>query len=136
MVEHNASYAYPVVADPWFGMWLFGTFEKNRKGQYKGKNVYSGMLSTWGASVYSGAAQGGGVAGVAAGYKIIRSIGWDEWKDRLVGNSPAASLEQQYVCHCRYGYAFWKAGFHWDLEAARPSKSNWTDDPFSHQCNW
>ena len=59
-----------------------------------------------------------------------------EWKSKLVGANPATTLEQQYVCHARFGYAFWLAGFHWDLEAARPKKSNWTDDPYSHKCNW
>lgn len=40
------------------------------------------------------------------------------------------------VAAVRFGYAFWKAGFYWDLEAARPSKPDWTSDPWSHKCNW
>jgi hypothetical protein len=136
VVEHNSSFAYPVVADPWIGMNLFGVLQKNRKGTVKGKPVYSGVLSSWGASVYSGLAQGGGLLGAAAGYKIVRSCGWDEWKAALVGSNPAKSLEQQYVCHCRGGYAVWLAGVHWDLEAARPSKPNWPDKVMEHKCNW
>ena len=136
IVDHNDNYAYPVFADPWIGQWLFKSFQVNRKGKYKNKNIYSGVLSNWGWAVYTGTAQGGGALGLAAGYKIVRSIGWDEWKSKLVGANPAITLEQQYVCHARFGYAFWLAGFHWDLEAARPKKSNWTDDPYSHKCNW
>lgn len=136
VVEHGSKFTYPVVADPWLGFNLFNALEVNRNGKVKGENVYSGTLSGWGIAVYSGVAQGGGIAGVFLGYKIIRSYGWDEWKSRLLGSAATISLEQQYVCHARFGYAFWKSGFHWDLEAARPSKPDWTKDPFSHKCNW
>lgn len=135
VVDHNNHYKYPIVADPWIGAWLFDGFTTSRK-TYKHKPVYSAHLTGWGAAIYSGAAGGGGLLPFVAGYKIIREAGWDEWKRKLVGQHPAISLEQQYVCHARFRYIFWKAGFHWDLEATRPSKPDWTKNPSSHKCNW
>lgn len=135
VVAHGPQYAYPIVADPWIGMWLFKDFSSTRK-VYNNKKVYSAMLTPWGWSVYTGVAGGGGPVPLAAGYKIVREVGWSEWKQKLVGSKPAISLEQQYVCHARFGYVFWKAGFHWDLETARSSKPDWTSNPKSHQCNW
>ena len=135
VVDHSDKFTYPVVADPWLGADLFETLETNRKGQYEGQDVYSGMLSAWGMAVYTGS---GIPSNIVVGNQIIRYIGWEEWKDRLVGQNPAATLEQQYACHVAYGYAFWGAGFHWDLEAARPSNPMW-DLPgyvLRHKCNW
>ncbi len=139
VVEHDASFSYPIVADPWLGKNLFGGFTTKRK-TYKGKKVYSAALNSWGWSVYTGAAGSPlpvpGPLKTASGYKIIREAGWKEWKTHLVGQNPPISVEQQYVCHARFGYAFWKAGFHWDLELARPSKPDWTKNPWRHKCNW
>ena len=135
VVDHSDKFTYPVVADPWLGADLFETLETNRKGQYEGQDVYSGMLSAWGMAVYTGS---GIPSNIVVGNQIIRYMGWEEWKDRLVGQNPAATLEQQYACHVAYGYAFWGAGFHWDLEAARPSNPMW-DLPgyvLRHKCNW
>lgn len=132
VVEHRGWNSYPIVADPWLGMWLFQEFSNSRK-VYQNQVVYSAMLTPWGWSVYTGSSVPGGLP---AGYAIVRNFGWSEWKQRLLGLNPAATIEQQYVCHARFGYAIWKSGFHWDLEAARPSKPDWTRNPFQHMCNW
>lgn len=50
--------------------------------------------------------------------------------------SSKATLLQQYSCHVSYGYAFWLAGFHWDLEKARADYPGWNSNPNVHRCNW
>ena len=137
VVDHGSQYAYPIVADPWWGIDLFKTLEVNRKGQWQGQNVYSGALSPWGWSVYLGNTGPNMPNNPVLGNRIIRYAGWEEWKDRLVGPNPAETLVQQYSCHVRYGYAVFGAGFHWDLEAARPSNPDWWWLPiWKHKCNW
>lgn len=133
VVEHDATHTYPVVADPWLGSNLFGTMSKST---FKTKPKYTGVLSGWGSAVYSGIAQGGGIAGAAAGQAILRDAGWSEWKSRLVGSNPAATLKQQYDCHVLGGYAVWLSGVHWDLEAVRSSNPNWLNNVNGHRCNW
>jgi hypothetical protein len=133
VIEHDDRYVYPVVGDPWIGMNLFGAMSKDT---FNGKPKYSGVLSAWGTSVYSGLAQGGGIGAAAAGQAILRDAGWTEWKSRLVGSNPAATLKQQYDCHVAGGYAVWLSGAHWDLEAARSSNPNWLNNVFGHKCNW
>jgi hypothetical protein len=133
VVEHTTKHAHPVTADPWLGTNLFGSMER---GTYAGKPKYRGALSTWGIAVYSGAAQGGGLLGSSAGRSIMYDAGWTEWKSRLVGSNPAATLKQQYDCHVYGGYAFWAAGTHWDLESFRYSNPSWANNVFGHRCNW
>jgi hypothetical protein len=133
VIEHHDGQAYPVVGDPWIGMNLFGTMTK---GTYKSQPKYSGVLSAWGSSVYTGLAQGGGIGAAAAGQAILRDAGWTEWKSRLVGSNPAATLKQQYDCHVLGGYAVWLSGVHWDLETSRYSNPNWLNNLSGHRCNW
>lgn len=136
IVEHEPTTAFPVIADPWLGKNLFGKVEKNRRGLFQKKATYSSVLSTWGTAVYTGIAQGGGIAGSVAGHAILRDAGWSELKSRLVGSSPAATLKQQYDCHVLGGYAVWMSGVHWDLELARPNNPNWLKGVDKHKCNW
>lgn len=139
VVEHGEGSAYPIVADPWLGDMLFMGFTDSRKPYYNGQPVYSAMLTPWGWRVYTGTTWL--VPTIPSlpliGNAIIRTFGWNEWKTFLVGPDPADTLKQQYDCHVLVGYAVWKAGFHWDLEAGRPSRPNWQyDGLFDHQCNW
>lgn len=136
VIRHDDETIFPVVADPWLGKNLFGKVTKNRNGLFKGKATYSSVLSTWGTAVYTGIAQGGGIAGSAAGQAILRDAGWTELKSRLIGSSPPATLKQQYDCHVLGGYAVWLSGVHWDLELARTSKPNWLNGVNQHRCNW
>ena len=137
VVDHGSQYAYPIVADPWMGVDLFGTLEKDRPGTDRSHGtVYSGVLSAWGWQVYFGGVPGPGPNPVL-GNRIIRYNGWEEWKSRLVGPNPAETLVQQYSCHVRYGYAVFGAGIHWDLEANRRENPGWwRQDVREHKCNW
>jgi hypothetical protein len=108
----------------------FGTTIFNRFGYYKGFYTVTGKLSPWGVYIYTR----------VGGQLVMQNAGWSELvkKQPYANLSPySASLRQQYNCHVTFGYAFNLAGIHWDLEAARPSKSNWlTDSPWNHRCNW
>lgn len=138
VVEHDSSFTYPIVADPWLGAMLFHDFSTNRKGAVGGKPVYSAALTVWGWHVYLGVAPpfSPGAPNPGIGNRIIRTVGWQEWKSKLVGSNPHPTLEQQYACHVLAGYDAWHAGLHWDLELSRPSKPDWKSDIFSHKCNW
>lgn len=130
VVDHGSQYAYPIVADPFLGRNLFETMQKNRKGQWEGEDTYSGELSKWGLAVYWG------ITGpVVSGNDVMLNQGWQEWKDRLLGQNPPVTLWQQYQCHVKYGYDHYHAGIHWDLELARPSNPDWSN-VLEHGCNW
>lgn len=128
VVQHReaSEVAYPVVADPWAGVDLFGYTGYNRKGTYLGQVVVSAKLSGWGWYWYG---TGGGIA-------IVANAGWSELLKKRPQADDKASIRQQYTCHVVFGYAVWLAGLHWDLEKARPNKSNWMDTALSHKCNW
>ena len=101
-----------------------------------GQPVYSGVLSPHGWLIYTGMPTWGFPGGIPAGQIIIRTAAWDELKTKLPGVSSKAILLQQYSCHVSYGYAFWLAGFHWDLEKARADYPGWNSNPNVHRCNW
>lgn len=128
VIDHTASHAYPVVADPWMGTNLFHGF------RVSSQNV-SILLSGWGRAVHYGVAQGGGAAGVVAGQYIFRGAGWDELRSRVPLVSSKATYKQQYDCHVLGGY--WPAGGDtWDLEGWRSSNHNWLNGVDRHRCNW
>lgn len=143
VVEHRSSdVSYPVTADPWLGRALWGGTWYNRKGLYLNKFTVSARLSQWGWSIYIGSVATSALAGVGGNYiirtAIIRTAGWNELKAKRPRVN-TTSMHQQYLCHVRYGYALYGAGFHWDLESARPTKSNWATTNVwstSHRCNW
>ena len=148
VVDHGSQYAYPIVADPWLGIDLFGTLEKDRPGTDRNHGtVYSGMLSDFGWALYLGTGVQAplfplnpvGPGQAATGNLIIRYAGWEEWKDRFFNSREPSSpsLYQQYSCHVAYGYAIFGAGFHWDIESNRPSNPDWwKQDVREHKCNW
>lgn len=144
VVEHSSQDAYPVVADPWLGVNLFSYVRTNVRPYYRGKPVYTMELSVWGQTIYRGSAvlglvtipMGAGLSTTYLGYKIMTNEGWREVISRQPGAN-TASVQQQYVCHVRYGYPVIGSGWRWDLEAARPSNPNWTrTSVLSHRCNW
>lgn len=126
VVEHDASTAYPVVADPEVGGGLLAGYWMNRPGHngYKGASVWSTHLSAWGAAVYT---QG------LVGIEIVKNQGWTEWRN-FPPTPVSATIEQQYKCHAQFGYAVWLSGVWWDFETARPSNPNWLWNP--QKCNW
>lgn len=140
VVDHGGQYAYPIVADPWLGANLFGTLEKDRPGTDRSHGtVFSGKLSAWGSSVYRSTLPYRWGQVPSSGTWIIANLGWKEWKDRLVGQNPPQTLQQQYTCHAYYGYFVVGAGWHWDIELLRRSNPDWNKYPWSvveHKCNW
>ena len=140
VVDHGSQYAYPIVADPWLGANLFGTLEKDRPGTDRSHGtVFSGKLSPWGHTVYRSTIPYRWGQVPPTGTWIIANLGWLEWKDRLVGQNPPATLQQQYTCHAYYGYFVVGAGWHWDIELLRRSNPDWNKYPWSlaeHKCNW
>ncbi len=101
-------------------------------------------LSTWGQLIYRGSAalglagvpMGAGMPIAYIGYQIMTNEGWAEVKSRQPGAN-TVSVQQQYVCHVRYGYPVLGSGWRWDLERARPPKYDWTrTNVFAHRCNW
>ncbi len=148
VVDHGSQYAYPIVADPWMGVDLFSTLEKDRPGTDRSHGtVYSGMLSDFGWALYLGTGVQAplfplnpvGPGQAATGNLIIRYAGWEEWKDRFFNSREPSSpsLYQQYSCHVAYGYIVPKAGWHWDIESNRPSNPDWwKQDVREHKCNW
>lgn len=133
VVEHDASYSYPVVADPWLGLALFGLISVDSYNYQPRVNL---NLSAWGVAVYTGIAQGGGLAGLAAGQAILNSAGWDEaWHRSATVRSALnkASQRQQFECHALGAIA---AGT-WNLEKFRPDRTvHWTYGVAVHHCNW
>ncbi|TKJ96859.1 hypothetical protein PlfCFBP13513_15740 [Plantibacter flavus] len=127
-VDHTASTAFPVVADPAVSGKLLAGYWKNRPGGYAYKNgsQWSTHLSPQGAAVYTQ-----GVIGI----EIIKNQGWAEWRS-FPTTPESATIEQQYKCHAQFGYAIWKAGIWWDFETARGSNPNWLPGILQHQCNW
>lgn len=128
VVEHDATTAYPVVADPLVGGGLLAGYWKNRPGgyAYKTGSQWSTHLSPWGAAVYSQ-----GIVGI----EIIKNEGWTEWRN--FPTTPVnATIEQQYKCHAQFGYAVWLGGTWWDFETARGANHNWLSGSLQHKCNW
>lgn len=144
VVDHDASFTYPVVADPWLGVNLFSYVSSTVRAPYLGQPVYTMELSTWGQLIYRGSAalglagvpMGAGMPIAYIGYQIMTNEGWAEVKSRQPGAN-TVSVQQQYVCHVRYGYPVLGSGWRWDLERARPPKYDWTrTNVFAHRCNW
>lgn len=135
VVDHtDGEFAYPVVADPWIGIALFSRITVD---SYNSQPRVNLDLSSWGWAVYSGAAQGGGLAGVAAGQAILNTAGWDEaWgKGGTVRSGlDKPSQRQQFSCHALGAIA---AGT-WNLEKFRPNRTNgdWAWGVAVHHCNW
>ena len=117
-----------------------GTLEKDRPGTDRSHGtVFSGKLSPWGHTVYRSTIPYRWGQVPPTGTWIIANLGWLEWKDRLVGQNPPATLQQQYTCHAYYGYFVVGAGWHWDIELLRRSNPDWNKYPWSlaeHKCNW
>ena len=130
VVEHSAANAYPVVADPWLGIQLFGGFYRST---WNGDYTYNATVTPLGAVVLSG---GGGVGGYLAGQAVFRTSGWDEWKAVWPAITNKATLWYQYECHVtagNYGLPFTGT---YNLERARTNYANWGTTVISHHCNW
>lgn len=126
-VDHSEGTLYPVVADPWLGQDLFAATYKNRNGLHAGAIVISSLMGPFGYSIYLSS---------SAGFSILLTAGWSELKTKQPDVTSKATLQQQFNCHVKYGYAIWASGVHWDYEKSRPNNSNWDSNAMSHKCNW
>lgn len=126
VVDHGSGeYQYPISADPWLGQRLFSPMTVNRNGSFNGRAVYSGRLTTWGVAVGIG----------PGGLNIMATAGWEEFASAWSAVRNSQSLYQQCQCYALWGRAILGAGFHWDIEASRPT----VGDPLNvarHRCNW
>lgn len=138
VVDHLSDrFAYPIVADPWFGVNLFSSVYI-ADWVYRDQPVVSLNLSPWGWLVYSGIAQLSPLPpSFAAGQAILNTAGWDEaWSKggaiRRALDKP--SQREQFSCHALGAIA---AG-EWNLEKGRPNRlnGNWGAGVAFHHCNW
>lgn len=135
VVDHSDA-AYPVVADPWIGVNLFGhVFTDWTNGDMR----VNARVSAWGLAVWAG--QGGG--GLAGGQAILNSAGWSEVRSRGADVRHALdkpSQRQQYECHALASGFTGRAGDRWpewNLEKWRPNRTaHWTYGVAIHRCNW
>ena len=130
VVEHSAAASYPVVADPWLGIQLFGPITR---GSWRNDYTYNGAVTAAGSVVLSG---GGGVGGYLAGAAVFRANGWDEWKARWPAVTNKATLKQQFDCHVAAGSAGLFFTGPYNLERAQSNRSDWAAGVVSHRCNW
>lgn len=131
VVAHtDVEYQYPIVADPWVGIDLFGSITVDT---YKSQPRVNLDLSPWGWFTWTGV----GIGGLPSGQLILNSAGWDEaWnrssKIRAALDKP--SQRQQFACHA-LGAPFADT---WNLEKFRPNRlnGNWGFGVAIHHCNW
>lgn len=114
VVDHDASFRYPVVADPTIG----GVYMD----RYQWNSAHD-RLTIW-PTFAGGTFQPG----------LVLQFGWPE----LIGATPSANtptMYQQFGCHTVGNAALWATGQTWDLETWRGTVS----DPFAmfgSLCNW
>lgn len=129
IVDHGPSTAYPVTADPWMGINLFGHVYKDT---YNGQPRVNATLSPWGWAAYARSA-----SFPDNGQMILNTYGLSEvlsrGQDIRDAFSGKASMNQQYSCHALGALA---AG-EWNLERFRPTLTvPWTTNLAHHRCNW
>lgn len=131
VVEHDETVTYPVVADPWAGINLFGHVYTD---WYKNAMRVNASLSPWGWTVYSGAATRWNPG---QGQIILNTYGLTEvlsrGQDVRDAFASKQSMYQQFSCHVLGALV---AG-QWNLEAFRPTLTvSWLNNVANHHCNW
>ncbi|MFC7431967.1 MULTISPECIES: DUF2599 domain-containing protein [unclassified Agrococcus] len=137
VVEHSADFDYPIVADPWLGVQLFGSWGT-------GTHLRQPMYSAW---VTSQAVATLGAPsllpmGVATSHtlwlSVMGSAGWREWTRRWPSLADKPSLRQQYDCHIHAGIAGLPFTRAYNLERSRPNRGTggWASGVMRHRCNW
>jgi len=128
VVNHDAAFAYPVVADPWMGIALIKSF------RWVNTKKISVAVTSWMGTV---------TPGVAA------TAGWDELRTKVRASSNSRYNElmrttyyQQWGCHANGKALIWLATIvgmdknpTWDLEGTRPTNANWISQAWK-LCNW
>lgn len=127
-VDHSdPSVTYPVVADPWLGIDLFGSVTYNKYGWFRGYGTVSISKTAYGQALH-----------LPQNNYIFLSAGWSELdtKDTRDWMKLKFSMREQYDCHVAGGY-FNFAGSSWDFEIVRPNTLNgWFFNVPTHRCNW
>lgn len=127
-VDHSdPNVTYPVVADPWLGIDLFGGVTYNKYGWFRGYGTVSISKTAYGQALH-----------LPANNYIFLSAGWSELdtKDTRDWMKIKYSMREQYDCHVAGGY-FNFAGSSWDFEIVRPNTLNgWAFNVATHRCNW
>lgn len=128
IVEHDAGYTYPIVADPWLGIQLFQSWDT---GWWSGDITYSAWVTPAAVALVGG-------LGYPAWRAVMATAGWDEWKAQWSTVTNKATLWQQFDCHAAagiYGLPFTQA---YNLERARWNRTNgdWLPGLAYHHCNW
>lgn len=122
-VEHSDADAYPIVADPYLGINLFGHVYTD---WYNGAMRVNANLSPYGWSQYVR----------PSGRVILNTYGYNEVLSRGADVRTAMnklSMTQQFQCHALGALA---AG-QWGLEKFRPNRTvSWTYGVGVHHCNW
>jgi hypothetical protein len=132
IVEHDASYAYPIVADPWLGVTLYHLWKRD---SYSSDFRYSAWVTPQAVAVLG---LGGGPAGYAFWLAVLSGAGWYVCNPTGPANKNNATLKQQYDCHVSagiYGLPFTQD---YNLERFRPNRTNgnWAANVIFHKCNW
>lgn len=123
VVDHKSgSFAYPISADPWLGINLWGLIWTDT---YSGQTRINLNLSQWGKDNWT------------TPPLILLGAGWDEALNRSPGIRSALTsketIHQQFDCHA-FGAPF--AGT-WNLEKFRPTRTvDWSFGVAIHHCNW
>lgn len=131
VVEHDASTAYPVVADPWMGIQLFSG---SRQGRWRGAPTYNASVTVAGLLVLSGG--GAGIGNYLIGQQIFRTNGFDEWASRWSDMRVYGTLRSQFDCHVAAGAIGVRWTGEYNLERATPNRYPWPAGVLQHHCNW
>lgn len=130
VIDHSkGDFRYPIVADPWLGLYLFQAINVNSFLSQPRVNL---APSSWGLSMWN----------TLSGHAIMNTAGWDEaltWTFGPQSNSVVRnglnkpSQRQQFECHVA-GSPF--AGW-WNLEKYRLNRTVWWGYGVgTHHCNW
>lgn len=124
VVKHSNTNTYPVVADPYLGINLFGHVYTD---SYNGQPRVNASLSAFGWTTYASGANG---------QRILNTYGLAEVLSRGADVRSAmnkTSMYQQFQCHALGALA---AG-QWNLEKFRVNRTtHWSYGVAVHRCNW
>lgn len=130
VVEHDDNYAYPIVADPWLGIQLFGGFYQ---GTWNGDKTYNATVTP---QAVLALGLGGGVIGEVLFRAVMNDSGWKEWTKKWPAVTNKSTIKQQFACHVQAGIIGLPFTGTYNLERARVNRSDWMSHVWSHRCNW
>lgn len=122
VVEHSSAYAYPITADPWFGIALISkaVWAKNLWQYSPTLQVYP----TWYGRIWGAP----NVARWAAWSETLSKTPRSGWP-----NPATATMENQFYCHFDFVRAWEPNKPYWGLDSKIPNKGYWGF--FGSKCN-